>query len=520
MKKYISFIFAMMFFVITGSAAASTLKVVAHADPKILDPIWSTNYITRNHGYMIYDTLFALDQKGVVQPQMAKGYEVSADSLVYTITLRDGLFWHDGPPVTTADVLPSLARWASVDRAGRVLWSFVKETRIVDDRTFQIILNAPFGHVIDVLGKSDANVPFIMPARVAKTPATKQITEYIGSGPFKFVQDEWRPGEKTVYAKNTTYKPRSEPASGFAGGKVVHVDRVEWITMPDQLTAANALIAGEVDIIEALQPDLFPLVEGKKDITLFQWNKAGLQSVLRFNHLQPPFDNVDARRAVEYGIQQEMFMRAQHGDPRFYRVCNDPLGCEPGSTGRYGDLLIKPDLAKAKSLLKSSGYDGTPIVVLHQTDLISSNKLAPMLSNVLSNIGFKVDVQSMDSQSYFLRRNNRGPAAKGGWNIFFTVSLMANVASPLYNVFMDASCDKGFVGWTCDPKLEDMRTMYAAAKTPQQGKEIAADISKRIIDQAHYLPMGIYYVFGAYKKDKIKGWLEAPAAIFWNIEKK
>ena len=502
-----------------GSAAAATLKVVAHADPKILDPTWSTNYISRNHGYMIYDTLFAEDEKGEVHPQMAEGYTVSDDRLTYTITLRDGLKWHDGAPVTTADVIPSVKRWASVDRAGRALAGFMKEMKAVNDKTFQIILNAPFGHVIEVLGKGDANVPFIMPARVAATPATEQIKEYIGSGPFKLALSEWKPGERIVYLKNEDYKPRSEPPSAFSGGKVAHVDRVEWVTMPDQFTAVNALIAGEVDIIEALQPDLFPIVEAKKDIKLFQWNEAGLQSVLRFNHLQAPFNNVDARRAVMSSIQQDMFMTAQHGDPRFFRACNDPLGCEVGNKGPYGDLLLKPDLPKAKALLKQSGYNGAPVAVLHQTDLISSNKMAPVLSNVLTNVGFKVDVQSMDSQTYFVRRNNRGPAANGGWNIFFTVSLMSNVPNPMYNIFTDASCDKAFVGWMCDPELETMRRAYEIAATPEDAKQIADQISKRIVDQAHFVPMGIYNVFGAYRNDRVSGWLKAPAAVFWNIKK-
>lgn len=510
---------ALLSAVSVASANASTLKVVAHADPKILDPIWSTNYISRNHGYMIYDTLFATDEKGLVQPQMAQGYDVSDDRLTYTITLRDGLTWHDGPAVTTADVVPSIKRWASVDRAGRAMLAFVKDFVIVDDKTFKIVLNAPFGHVIEVLGKGDANVPFIMPARVAATPGTEQIKEYIGSGPFKLAQSEWKPGEKIVYVKNEAYKPRSEAPSGFAGGKVAYVDRVEWVTMPDQFTAVNALVAGEVDIIEALQPDLFPVVEGKTDVSLFQWNEAGLQSVLRFNHLQPPFNNVDARKAVQHAVQQDMFMIAQHGDPRFYRTCNDPLGCEIGQKGRFGDLMIKPNVSKAKELLKASGYDGSPIAVLHQTDLISSNKMAPVLSNVLTNVGFKVDVQSMDSQTYFVRRNNRGPASNGGWNIFFTVSLMTNVPNPMYNIFTDASCDKAFVGWMCDPELEAMRRKFEVADTPEQAKAISAEISQRIVDQAHFIPMGIYNVFGAYRNDRVSGWLKAPAAVFWNIKK-
>src|SRR5215210_3950896 len=211
------------------AAAAKTLRVSLHSDLKIVDPIWTTALITVNHGYMIYDTLFALDEKLAVQPQMIGRYETSADKLTWTFTLRDGLEWHDGAPVTAEDCVASLKRWSARDSMGQKLMSYVAELAAPDAKTIRMTLKEPYGLVLQTLAKPGASVPFMMPKRVAETDPQRQITEYVGSGPFIFMMDEWRPGEKAVYLKNTKYKPRGEPASGLAGGKVAKIDRVEWI---------------------------------------------------------------------------------------------------------------------------------------------------------------------------------------------------------------------------------------------------------------------------------------------------
>ena len=190
-----------------------TLRMVPHAGLRITDPIITTAFMSRNHGYMIYDTLFAVNDKMEVQPQMVDKYDISGDKLTYTFTLRDGLKFHDGAPVTTADVIPSLQRWAKRDGMGQKLFDFVKELKAVDDKTFQLILKEPYGLVLDSLGKPSSNVPFIMPKRIAETPADKNVPEEIGSGPFRFVKAEFDPGAKVVYEKNPDYKPRSEAPS-------------------------------------------------------------------------------------------------------------------------------------------------------------------------------------------------------------------------------------------------------------------------------------------------------------------
>ena len=162
---------------------------------KILDPIWTTALITRNFGYMIFDVLFAKDADLKIQPMMAESYTVSEDKLTYTIKLRD-LVWSDGKPVTADDCVASIKRWAARDSYGQLMMRDTAEVRAIDERNFTIVLKRPFGLVLDALSKVSSNVPFMMPKRIAETDPNKQITEFVGSGPFIFKADEWKPGEK------------------------------------------------------------------------------------------------------------------------------------------------------------------------------------------------------------------------------------------------------------------------------------------------------------------------------------
>ena len=390
----------------------------------------------------------------------------------------------------------------------------------MDDKTFTIVLKEPFGLVLEALGKPSSNVPFMMPKRVADIDPYKQIEDYTGSGPYIFKKDEWKPGEKIVYVKNPKYKPRSEPASALAGGKLVKVDRVEWLAISDPMTAVNALLQGEIDIIEVPPPDLFDMLRKDKNIALYGWNPQGSQIIMRMNHLHPPFDNVKARQAVMYTIAQEDFLRAQVGNPEIYRVCNAPLVCGSKYDKSYGDLLIKPDLEKARALLKESGYDGKPIVMLHQTDLQSSNQLPAVGKSLMEKAGFKVDVVSSDWQTVVSRRARKEAPDKGGWNIFYTTTTTVDSDNPASNSFTSGACDKAWFGWPCDADMEKMRSAFARETDPAKQKELALAISDRIMNQADYVVLGQYKAFGAYRKDRVEGWLQSPAAVWWNISKK
>jgi peptide/nickel transport system substrate-binding protein len=249
-------------------AQKKTIRSVPIGSLKIVDPIWTTAYITRNHAYMVWDTLFALDANNVAQPQMVDTWSVSDDKRTYTFKLRPGLIWHDNTPVRAADCVASIKRWAAKDGMGRALWEFTASLKTVDDNTFQLVLTQPIGFVLDALGKIDSNVPFMMPERIANTDPNTQITEVIGSGPFRFVKEEFVPGSMVVYEKFQGYVPRKEPASKAAGGKVVKIDRVESVYLPDAAVATAALAKGEIDLLESPSDDLMRTVEKNSDIVI------------------------------------------------------------------------------------------------------------------------------------------------------------------------------------------------------------------------------------------------------------
>ncbi len=303
---------------VSGAALAQqkVLKFIPQADLRILDPIATTAYITRNHGYMVYDTLFAMDEKFEVKPQMIDKHELSKDRLTYTFTLRDGLKFHDGQPVRAADCIASIDRWSKRDALGQKLAESTESWTAVNDKTFRLKLKKPFPLTLEALAKPSSNVPFIMPERVAKTDAFKNIEDATGSGPFKMVKEEWVPGSKVVYVKNTDYVPRKEPPSWASGGKVVKVDRVEWIYIPDSATAAAALNAGEADIWEQLPPDLIPVLAKNKDITVKNIDQLGSMGMIRFNFLHPPFNNVKMRQALLYMVNQQDYVIGIAGDPK------------------------------------------------------------------------------------------------------------------------------------------------------------------------------------------------------------
>src|ERR1700674_1477785 len=292
-------------------------KVVMHSDLKILDPVWSGSYIVRNHGYLVYDTLFAIDEKLEVRPQMAESWRTSEDGLETTIRLRDGLFWHDGKPVTAQDCIASLKRWQARDAMGQKLAGFLKEYRVVDDRAFAIVLKERFGPLLEAIGKPSVVVPFMMPQRVAETDPFQQISDYTGSGPFMLKQDEWKPGERVVYVRNPSYKPRPEPPSGLPGGKGGKLARIEGTWIPDAQTQVNALINGEIDMIESVAHDLLPLIENDKSIRVTRGSVSN-QYVFRMNWLQPPFNDAKVRQAAFVALRQPEFLQAAVGDKRYW----------------------------------------------------------------------------------------------------------------------------------------------------------------------------------------------------------
>jgi peptide/nickel transport system substrate-binding protein len=501
--------------------AENTIRAVMHSDLRVIDPGFTTAYITRDHGYMVYDTLLATDANFKVQPQMAD-WKVSDDKLTYTFTLRDGLKWHDGAPVTAEDCVASLKRWGKVDSMGQKLMDFTASIEAPDPKTIALKLKEPYGLVLESIAKMSSYVPFMMPKRLAETPPDKQIPEQIGSGPFKFVASEFQPGVKAVYEKNKDYIPRKEPPSWTAGGKIAKVDRVEWITMPDAQTAVNALQSGDIDFLEITPWDLVPLLSANNEIKVEVLNKLGYHAIGRMNFLHPPFDNPKIRRAAFMAINQKDFMDAMVGNDKYFVLCGALFICgTPLETNAGSDVLVKGNgLAEAKKLLKESGYDGTPVVLMAPTDVVTLKTQPIVAAQLLRQAGFTVNVQAMDWQSVVARRGSQKPPQEGGWNLFFTNVIAADLMNPIVNLQVNGKGKKGgWFGWPDDAKIESLRDAYARSSSPDEQKKIAAEIQTEAYDQVIYIPVGQYRVAASWRKS-LHGVLEGPATpVFWNVDK-
>jgi peptide/nickel transport system substrate-binding protein len=502
-----------------AASAQTTLRVVMNSDLKIFDPIWTTAFIVRNHAYMIYDTLFALDGDLKIKPQMVDHWEVSDDKLVWTFTLRDGLVFSDGAPVTSEDVIASLKRWSARDTLGQILYGKMAKVEAVDAKTFRFTLKERTGVVLQALAKSSGGT-YIMPKRVAETDPYKQITDYTGSGPFILKKDETRAGDKTVYVKNPNYKPRPEPPSGLAGGKVVKVDRVEWLAISDQQTAANALLAGEIDMISQPPHDLYGLLRSDKNVDLVTLIKWGGQYIFRFNQLFKPFDNAKIRQALLYAFVQKDVLDATIGDPAYYKVCKAMFICDTpyATTAGFADKY-EGNIARAKELLKEGGYDGTPVVLLQSTDLDVLTNVAPVAKAAMEKIGMKVDMQSSDWQTVVSRRARREPPDKGGWNAMITSTGGVDSLDPLTYNFISANCEKAWFGWPCDDEITKLRQAFADEPDEAKRREIVEKIQLRASVNPTHAFLGQYTDAAAIRKN-VTGAVPSPVPVFWNIEKK
>lgn len=503
-----------------GSAnAEKVLRVVPHADLKNVDPIWTTAYITRNHGYMVYDTLFAVNEKGEVQPQMVGDYSLSDDGLTWTFTLRDGLKWHDGDPVTTADIIPSIERWGKRDGAGQKLMDFTEAMTAVDDKTFTLKLKEPYGFVLDSLGKISSNTPFMMKKEHAETDAFTQVTDIVGSGPFKFVQDEWVPGSKVVYVKNEDYVPRDEPPSGAAGGKVVKVDRVEWVYIPDPATTMNALSNGEVDLWETPTPDMLPLLRADENIEVAVIDPLGTQGWLRMNHLHPPFDDPKVRQAVQMAVNQEIYMQALVGDPEFYRTCKAFYMCGSPNESTAGDKgYLEGNMDAAKKMLEEAGAVGAKVVLMQSTDIPLLNNAALVTAQTLRDLGFNVEMQAMDWSTLTSRRAMKEAPDAGGWNIFHTYATGADAQSPVTHIGTSGGgVERAWFGWPTDPKTEELRDAFARASDPAKKQAIIEELQARLFEVVPFANYGQWFQPMAWRKG-LEGVLVSPVPFFWNID--
>ena len=497
--------------------AQKPLRFIPQANLTALDPIWTTAVITYNHAYMVYDLLYGWDGKEL-KPQMAAGHEVSQDELTWTFTLRDGLKFHDNEPVLAKDAAQSIRRWGSRDSFGQVLMRYINEIVVLDDKRFAIRLKKRCPQLLFGLG---ARQSFIMPERHALKPGTEQVTDSIGSGPFRFLKDEWVSGASSAYAKFDGYVPRNEPPVFFAGGKVAHFNRVEWIVQPDPATAAAALQKGEVDWVEQPLIDLIPMLNKSPNVYTKVVDPGGWLMFMVINHLNPPFDNPKIRQAIITAMDQQAFVESAVGDQQALAFVPTGLFAPtmPMSNMAGMERLTSPrDVAKAKKMVEESGYKGEPVVIMSPSDQPTLKQMSDVAAEFFKSIGLKVDLQTTDWGSVITRRASQKPIAEGGWGAFITVMSPLTSANPGSMLSLRGNGRAGWFGWPTDPKIEELRESWFDAPDLPAQKAVAEQIQRQYFESVPFLPLCRMLQPMAFRSD-IKDVVSASFPMFWGVRR-
>jgi peptide/nickel transport system substrate-binding protein len=503
--------------VVARAQKPRVLTYVPYVDLAILDPMLNTASQTRTHAYMVYDTLYGIDAAWRVRPQMVAGHVAEDDFRIWTLTLRDGLAFHDGTPVLARDVVASIRRWGARDEFGETLLEATDALDVVSDKILRFRMKHRFTLLPDALGKIAPTMPAIMPARLAATDPRRAVTEIVGSGPFRFVPGERVPGARAVYERYSGYVPREEAASLTAGGKQALLDRVVWQTMPDQATAAAALQAGEVQWWDTVPPDLVPLLARDRGVTVAVKDTVGVMPVLRFNALQPPFDNAAIRRAVLEAVDQAAFMAAFSSDPAFWRA---PVGIFPPGTPMANDEGLaargRPLAAEAaKRAILEAGYAGAPVVLMNPTDHPVNTVMAQIAADLMRRIGLNVDLVSMDAGTMFQRRGNRGALGKGGWSAFPSMVNAMDLFDPAVSFLARGNGEKAWFGWPTSARMEALREAWLEAADLAERQRICRELQAAVWAEAPYVPLGQIVLPTAYRRD-VEGVLEGFPK-FWGV---
>ena len=486
-----------------------TFTVVPSNDLALIDPIWTTALITAIFGDVVYDSLYGYDSDFNPQPQMAEGHTVSDDGLTWVITLREGMTWHDGGPVTAADCVASIKRWGARDTMGQTLIEVMDTIEATDETTITIVLKQPFPMLPFALGKPAGNMAAMMPESLASIDPYEKITTANGSGPFKFMQDQWVSGSRAVFEKFADYKPREGTPSFTAGPKIANVDTMIWSTIGDDSTAVSALLSGEVDAIEQVPADFLPMLRENPDITLVPRSLYALQ-IMRFNHLLPPFDNVEIRRAVLEAVDQEAFMTATWGAENS-DIWTGGAGVFTPDTPMANDAGMEAvtgpkDLEALAQRIKDAGYNGERIVLLDPADSFNSHAAAQLSADLMKRLGFNVDLQTMDWGTVVQRRAVKSSIDEGGWNVFFTSLNGPNNLNPAGHLGLRGNGEDAWYGWPTNQEIEDLRMQWFFAKDVDEQKAIAEKIQQSAMDEVPYVCLGAYTSVSAYHKK----WVDIP----------
>ncbi len=500
---------------------ASLLRFVPQADLSSLDPVWTTSNITRNMGYMVHDTLYGSDAEFRPRPQMAAGHQEEEDGKRVTITLRDGLKFHDGSPVLARDCVASVKRWMRRHAMGQKLAPAVEDISAADDKRIVFRLKRRFPLLFDALGSPVAPPCFIMPERLANTDPFTQLREVMGSGPFRFIPGDYVSGSSAAFERFRDYIPTADTGRGYtAGPKTAHFDRVEWRIIPDAATAAAAMQANEIDWYEQPPPEIQQLLRRNRAIAIEHMDPAPMMALLRFNHLQPPFNDRRMRQALLPAIDQQEFMQAAIGtDASLYLT--DVGFFTPGGP-MASDVALEPlkgprSIDRAKQLLREAGYTNQLIRLLGPTDILVPSAMTQVALDLFRRLGVNLDAALTDWGTVVQRRTSKEPLDRGGWSVSMYAFSSMDFMTPATNPTLRANGAGAWFGWPDIPELEALRDQWFDAPDLAVRQDLARQMQVLAMRELPYIPVGAYRSQTAIRRE-LQGRVQG-MALFWGIRR-
>jgi peptide/nickel transport system substrate-binding protein len=497
-----------------------TLKFNPGSDLSILDPVWTTAFASRYLAMLSFDTLYGVDNQLNPHPQMVEGHVVEDDGRLWRLTLREGLRFHNGEPVLSRDVVASIRRWGARDAFGQVLMEATAEITAPSDKQVVFRLRHPFPLLPNALAKSTSYVPVIMPAWLIAEPE-KQVTEVVGSGPYRFIAAERISGVRSVWERFEGYVPRPDGETEYtAGPKIPRIPRIEFTIIPDAQTAIAALINGEIDWQAEVMPDHVPQLRRAPSLVVAAVNRTGNMGIMRFNHLHPPFDNPAIRRAVLGAIgQSEMAQAVAGNDPAMW---NAKVGVfcpqSPNASDAGLTLLTGPrDYGKVKRDLEAAGYRGERIVYLSASDNHGMSQQDLVGADQMRRAGMNVEIASVDFGTWLTRRANRNPPDRGGWNVTDTYLPGIELWDPATHLGLRGNGLAAWPGWPDSPTLEALRKRWFTAADAAERQAICREMQLQAWQDVPYIPTCQWQAISAYRRT-LSGMLQG-MPLFYNLSK-
>lgn len=486
-----------------------TLHVAFSADPDTIDWMYTGASATRDVGWHIFETLFALDKNYKTRPMIADGYEVSDDQTAYTIKIRESVNFHDGSTVTADDVAASINRWRKVSSVGTIANEYIEQVKTTDEHTVEIKLNQVYTPLLsDMAAPKSALI--IIPEEIAQAADEQPLKpdQLIGTGPYKFVK--WDRGNELVLTRFDDYSPREETDwGGLTGKKIAYLDKIKFQIVKDPQVMINGLKTDLYDYVQQIPPDLYQVVDSSPNMESVTYING--YSTITTDKSEPPFDDLKVRQALNQALDKKTIAQAAYGNDKFYNF--DGALFSPEQKELYTEKGIKNYLAydkeKAKQLLKESSYNGKPIKIMYANNYADYEKISEVMKEQLEEVGFAVDLVPYEWATYLEKWSD--PA---NWDIVVVGWSTRFSPNELGMLIMDTSSS----GWYNSERWGNLLGRWGTAETEEQKREILAEMNQTVYDELPFIKIANESTLDA-RSTKIKGYDSWIGQRFWNTWK-